>query len=363
MSPNGAVAGPWGQRGSIRIRVRQRGYAAVMGSSESVPARMHAAYVERPGPVESIVYGELPVPAPGRGEVLVRVEATAVNHVDTFVRSGSFSTPVPRPLVLGRDLVGRVVACGAQVEDVTLGERIWSNSLGHAGRQGAAADYAVVPARRRYRLPAGADPTEAVTVFHPGATAYLALHEHGQVHAGQTVYVGGAAGHVGRAATTLAVRAGARVVASAGETDLEDCRQQGADAVIDYRDPAFADRLHAAAPDGIDVFLDTSGHNDLRLATEVLAFGGRVVLIAGLDSHPRLPVGAVYTNDASILGFAISNASVAQLAAAAEQINALIADRTLVPREVAALPLDQAAEAHRRLERGEARGIRLVLTP
>ncbi|GII85653.1 hypothetical protein Ssi03_36430 [Sphaerisporangium siamense] len=104
---------------------------------------MRAAYVERLGPVDAIRYGELPDPVPGPGEVLVRGIATAVNRVDTFVRSGLYPTPVPLPLVLGRDLVGEVVEPGTS--GPAAGSPVWSNSLGHGGRQGAASRLACVP--------------------------------------------------------------------------------------------------------------------------------------------------------------------------------------------------------------------------
>lgn len=324
---------------------------------------MRAAYVRRLGPVDEITYGELPVPTPGPSEVLVKVEATPVNPVDTFVRSGSFPTPVPLPLILGRDVVGTVAACGRGVTEFTAGESVWSNSLGHAGRQGAAAQFAVVPADRLYGLPSRVDRTTAAAVLHPGATAHLALVSHALVQAGDTVYVGGAAGHVGRAATVIAVRAGARVIASASTADLDRCRELGAEVALDYRDPDFAARLRQAVPDDIDVHLDTSGKHDLALAADLLAHRGRIVLMAGQAAHPVLPVGPLYTNDASLLGFAISNATASELADAASAVNALLSEGSLKPGSVQVLPLSAAAEAHLRLENGTARGTRLVLRP
>ncbi|HWM73565.1 MAG TPA: NADPH:quinone reductase [Nocardioides sp.] len=324
---------------------------------------MRAAYIETHGPAESITYGTLPTPVPGPSEVLVEVDAVAVNNVDTFVRSGAYATPVPFPFVIGRDLVGTVAAVGADVVDFAEGDAVWSNSLGHAGRQGAAAEYAAVPVDRLYHLPEDADPVTTVALVHPAATAHLALVVHGRLIAGETALVAGGAGHVGRAATVLARDAGARVVATSSHDDLEECRRLGADVVADYRDPDLGPALHRATPDGVDVHLDTSGHHDLDLALGLLAPRGRVVLMAGLAARPELPVGAVYTRDARILGFAISNASIADLADAAEQVNRLVTAETLQARRVEELPLSEAAEAHRRLETGRAAGVRLVLRP
>ena len=332
-------------------------------AANDLPEHAYAAYIEERGPAETIRYGQIPVPVPGPTDVLVHVEAVAVNPVDTFVRSGAFATALPFPFVIGRDLVGTVAACGPGAARFTVGERVWSNSLGHAGRQGAAAEYVVVPADRLYPLPGGADPVTTVAILQPAATAYLALTVHGRLRAGETVLIAGAAGHVGRAATMLATGAGARVIATARAADLDTCRSLGADVALDYGDPDLSRRLHEAVPTGVDVHLDTSGHQNLDLAVDVLAPRGRIVVMAGLTQRPELPAGAFYTRDAQIVGFAISNATSSELADAAERINQLIADGVLRPRRVEELPLSSAATAHKRLETGQAAGTRLVLRP
>lgn len=324
---------------------------------------MHAAWIDRRGPATGIHFGELPVPAPGPSEVLVRVAAIAVNPVDTFVRSGAYATPMPFPFVIGRDLVGAIAACGPRVVGFAVGDPVWSNSLGHAGRQGASAEYAVVGVERLYPLAAGTDPVTMAAVAHPAATAYLALVIHGRMEAGDTVLVAGAAGNVGRAATTLASRAGARVIATASATDLETCRSLGAQHALDYRDPDLADRLREVAGGVLAVHVDTSGHHDLGLALELLERRGRIIVMAGLAERPELPVGALYTHDAQVLGFAISNAHVNELASAAHRINELRASGALGPRAVQELPLSAAAEAHHLLESGQASQTRLVLRP
>ncbi len=270
------------------------------------PKSMQAAYVERLGPVSEIRIGELPVPAPRAGEVLVQVAAVAVNAVDTFVRSGSYATEVPFPFVLGRDLAGRVAALGADVDGFRVGDRVWTNSLGHAGRQGATAEYAVVQ---------------------------------------------------------IAREAGARVIATASASDLDDVRRLGADVALDYRDPVLGTLLREALPHGADVHLDTSGHHDLDLAVDLLAPRGRIVLMAGLRARPELPVGGLYTRDGSILGFAISSATVAELADAAELINRMLASGTLTPPRIEEAPLTAARDAHARLEAGALHGVKLVLRP
>ncbi|MFY1675602.1 MULTISPECIES: NADPH:quinone reductase [unclassified Streptomyces] len=320
---------------------------------------MRAAFITELGSPSVIRYGELPPPVPGPNDVLVDVEFTAVNHVDTFVRSGAWRTPLPFPFVIGRDLVGSVAAAGPGAPGFRPGDRVWCNSLGHAGRQGAAGEQVVVGVDRLYRLPEGADPVDAVASAHPAVTAHLALFAHGRLKAGETVAVLGAAGNVGGAITTMAVAAGARVIAVAASRDEEYVRSLGAHEFVNYRDDVAA-RIRSRAPGGVDLHVDTSGRNDLETAVDLLAGRGRLILLAGLLTRPVLPVGPLYLMDRSVHGFAISQADTTQLAEAARGVTGLLASGGLRPRATEVLPLRAAAEAHRRIEGGEVRG-KLVL--
>ncbi|MEU9133174.1 NADPH:quinone reductase [Kitasatospora sp. NPDC048540] len=328
----------------------------------SPPATVTAAYIDATGPADVIRVGALPTPVPGDGEVLVRTQAIGVNHVDTFVRSGAYPTPLTFPFVIGRDAVGTVAAVGTGVAGFLAGDAVWCNSLGHGGRQGPSATYTIVAAERLYPLPAGVDPVAAAAVLHTGATAHLGLFREARLRAGETVVVGGAAGGVGSAVVQIAAEAGARVIAVARSEQVPWCRSSGAQEVLDRRAPDLIGRLHKAAPDGIDVYWDTSGHHDLEQVVPLLAPRGRVILMAGLDAHPTLPVGTLYTRDASLRGFALSNATTDELADTAAALNSLLAGGTLRAGQVQALPLSQAPHAHALLENGRATG-RLVLLP
>jgi NADPH:quinone reductase-like Zn-dependent oxidoreductase len=322
---------------------------------------MRAAYIERLGPAENIRYGELPPPLPGPDDVLVDVEVSTVNHVDTFVRSGAWRTPIEFPFVIGRDLVGTVAAVGPATDGFTVGDRVWCNSLGHGGRQGAAAEQAVVPAGRLYHLPHRVAPADAVAVAHSATTAYLALFTHGRTRPGETVVVLGAAGCVGSAAVVMAAEAGAWVIAVASAEDAQRCWDLGAAEVIDYRDPDLVQRIRSCSPYGVDVYIDTSASNDLVAAVDLLAKRGRIVLLAGMNTRSVLPVGPFYLKDCSIHGFAISQSTVDELAEAARCVNRLLANGRLRPRDITTLPLRAAGEAHRRTEAGETGRARIVL--
>ena len=280
---------------------------------------MKAAYITELGSPDVITYGELPRPVPGPTDVLVRVEAVAVDPVDTFVRSGAYRTPTPFPFVLGRDLVGTVADIGPGATGFAVGDRVWSHSMGHGGRQGVTAEYCVVGVDRLYHLPDDVDAARAVAVLHPVATAHLALFRHARLRPGETVLVIGGAGNVGRAATVLAARAGARVLAVARAETAADCLRAGATAVVDHRDPDAAEQLRE---------LDRRRRG--RPPRHVRAPGPRRRPGAGrarrsrradgrADRPPVLPVGAVYPRDVSLVGFAISNASVDDLAGTARR--------------------------------------------
>ena len=122
--------------------------------------------------------------------------------------------------------------------------------------------------------------------------------------------------------------------------------------MLDYRDPRLGERLREAAPGGFGVQVDTSGRMDLELAVDLLAWRGRVVLLAGMDRRASLPVGPLYLRDGRVLGFVISRATTAELAAAAALVNQRLAAGGLQVRVARVLPLERAADAHRLVERG-----------
>jgi NADPH:quinone reductase-like Zn-dependent oxidoreductase len=322
---------------------------------------MRAAYVTELGPPENIRVGELPTPVVSVHDVLVRTQALAVNYVDTLIRSGRYPTRTPFPFVIGRDLVGVVAAVGDAVEGFRVGDAVWCNSLGHGGRQGSFAEYAVVPQDRLYCLPDDADATDTVALLHAAATAYLGLFREARLRHGERVVVSGAGGAVGTTAVQLAAASGAHVLATARAEDAEWCRSAGAEVVLDYREPNLWKEIAAAMPDGIDVFFETSRHYVFEHTLPLLAHGGRFVLITGIGAMVPVPLEQLYLRDASLRGFVISNASVADLADAATAINDGISRGLLRVRIGTRLPMDESAEAHRVMEHG-TRG-RIVVQP
>jgi len=324
---------------------------------------MKAAFIERFGPPDAIRYGELSTPRVGPRDVLVRVEAVAVDSIDTYIRSGTYPVQAPMPFIVGRDLVGTVVVTGPEVTRFHLGDKVWANNQGYEGRQGSFSEYSAVAEDLLYTLPTGADPVETAAVVHSALTAVLGLQFKARVRQGEAVFINGGAGNVGTAALGIAKALGARIAVTAGRQDkAEWCRTLGADLVIDYKTQNVADALREFAPQGVNVYFDTTRQFDAKVALQSLAQRGRILVIAGMARDTLLPVGQFYLRNATLFGFTVTDATVKELAAYAMEINQWLARGVVQARIAYRLPLSNAAEAHRLLEAGGIFG-KIVLTP
>jgi NADPH:quinone reductase len=306
-----------------------------------------AAFIERTGPSEVITWGDLPDPVPGPREALVRVRACAVNPIDTYVRAGSVSMPLPLPFVVGCDLTGEVVAVGPDVDRLRPGARVWGSNQGLLGRQGTFAELAAVDEKWLYPLPDAVSDRDAAAAALVSITAHLGLVREARVQPGETVFVNGGSGGVGSAVVQIAKILGARVIATAGSAAKQAAvRGFGADVVIDYRAADLAEQLRFAAPDGVHVWWETQREPDFDRAVAMLAERGRMVIMAGRDARPAFPVGPFYVKGCTLLGFVMFKATPQEQAAAAADINRWLAGgRLRVPID-RVLPLARAAEAH-----------------
>jgi NADPH2:quinone reductase len=324
---------------------------------------MKAAYIEAPGPPESIRFGDLPTPTPGPGQILVRVAAVCVDPIDVYIRSGAFKIPLPSPFIIGRDLVGRVESVGGGVTKFAPGDRVWCNNQGYDGRQGTFAEYAAVEERLLYPLPAGVDERQAVAFVHSAFTACLGL-ERARPRAGETLFVNGGAGNVGSALIQMARGRGLRVAATAGNPEgLDWCRSIGVESAANYKQDDVDAILKKFAPAGVDIYWDTSGQPDFDSAINRLATGGRVIVMAGLKARPPFPVGPFYVKGCSMHGFAITHATDKELSSSAEAIVGWMAQGKLKVRIDRVLPLSEAQAAHRLVEERAPIAGKIVLTP
>lgn len=325
--------------------------------------KLKAAYVDRPGPIEAIRYGDLPLPVLQAQDVLVRVSAVTVNHVDTFIRSGAFETGIPLPFIIGRDMVGIVESVGPQVTQFKVGDSVWSNCLGIEGYQGTFAEYVAAPADRLFSLPPNVNPQEAVAVLHSALTAATGLFTKAQLAAGDNLFIHGGSGSIGLAVLQIAKAHGARVGVTAGDEEkAQRCRDFGADLVVNYHREDLGQALQLWAPQGIDIFWEATSALDLEQILPNMAQNGRLVVIAGKDRQCKFPLWPFYTRNCSIHGFTVTGTGVSDYARYARQINAWLANHTLKAKIQTVMPLSEAARAHEMQEQGGLSG-KIVLVP
>jgi NADPH2:quinone reductase len=239
---------------------------------------MRAIQIDRYGGPEVIVRRDLPTPAPGPGELLVRMAHAGVNFMDVHTRMGKYAAsltyPMTLPVTLGMEGAGRVAACGPGVEGFRAGDR-----AAFCLAWGSYAHYAVVPQARAAIVP-DALPLDlaAAALFH-GLTAHYLAHTVGRLGPGRSCLVHAASGGIGRLLTQMASGLGARVFATAGTPQKRAiARARGAEAVLAYGDGAFADEVRAATGgEGVDVVFDPLGKATLRDSFRAARRGGLVV--------------------------------------------------------------------------------------
>ncbi len=330
---------------------------------------MKAAYILAPGPPEAIVFGELPTPEPGEREVLVKVDAVAVNPIDTYVRAGTIASELPRPFVVGCDLAGTVVAVGSGVSGLMPADRVWGSNQGLAGRQGTFSEYAVVAESWLYPVPDKISARNAAAMALVGITAHIGLFREAWLQAGESVFVHGGSGGVGSCVVQMAKAVGARVLATAGSDEKRGlCHQLGADRVVNYKTEDVDNALREFAPDGLDLWWETLREPDIERIVSHMGLGGRIILMAGRDARSTLPIGPFYTRDCSIHGFAMFNAPPEQQRAAADDINRWMSEEKLRPVIGRVMPMSQTAAAHRLQEDNTLHGAgtlagKIVLEP
>jgi NADPH2:quinone reductase len=309
---------------------------------------MKAAFIRQTGPPENITYGDLPTPAPGAAQVLVRVKAVSVNPVDTYVRGGLIPWTLPMPFIVGCDLAGVVEAVGSAAKRFKPGDRVWGSNQGLLGRQGIFAEFAAVDEDWLYPIPAGVSDEDAAALALVGITAQLGLVRDARLRSGEILFVNGGAGGVGSVVVQMARALGARVVATAGsEEKAALCRQLGAELAINYKTRDLAAEVKQFAPKGVDVWWETTREPDFERAVPLLAPRGRLILMAGREARPPFPVGPFYTRDCRMYGFAMFNAPAEEQRAAAEDLNRWLAAGQVRPRVDRVLPLAETAAAHR----------------
>ena len=242
---------------------------------------MKAIRIHRFDGIDALALEDVPLPVPGRNEVLVRVAAAGVGPWDAWIREGKSRIPQPLPLVLGSDLSGQVAQVGAGVTGLRPGDEVFG--VTNSRFTGACAEFALAEAGMIARKPERLSHLEAASVPVVAVTAWKMVFDHGQVDGAKRVLVHGAAGNVGAYLVQLARTAGAaRVIATAGTADLEYVRSLKADQVIDARPSRFEEEVK-----DVDVVLDTVGGEVLDRSFGVVKRGGVVVSSAAPPDPER----------------------------------------------------------------------------
>ena len=313
------------------------------------------------GGPDALRFEDVPEPAPGPGEILVRLAACGVNFIDTYQRSGAYN--VPLPYIAGQEGAGEVVALGEGAEGVAIGD--------HVAYTGVGASYAecvAVPAARAVRLPDGVDDATAAAVILQGMTAHYLAVSTFPLQPGHACLVHAAAGGVGLLLTQIAKRRGARVIGTAGtEAKAQLARDAGADEVILYREQDFAAEV-ARLTDGagLQVVYDSVGKDTFEKSLDCLAPRGYLALygqssgrVPPVDPQTLNAKGSLFLTRPTLGSYALTRE---ELEWRAGDIFGWVADGSLNVHIGGTFPLAEAAEAHRRLEGRETTG-KLLLTP
>jgi NADPH2:quinone reductase len=324
---------------------------------------MKAIRVHEFGPPEVMKLEEVPDLKPGAGQVVVRINAAGVNPVETYVRSGIYPKP-PTPYTPGADGAGVVEAVGEGVNRVKVGDRVYTaGSL-----TGTYAEQTLCKESQVHLLPERASFAQGAAIFVPYGTAYRALFQRAYAQPGEVVFVHGASGGVGIASVQLARAAGMTVIGSAStEEGRKLVTEQGAHHAVDHRAPGYLEQvLQFTNGHGVDVIVEMLANVNLGNDLNVLAQGGRVVLIGNRGSNNQGTVEinprAAMQRDAAILGMTLVNVSPHDMDKIHASLTAGLENGSLRPVIGQQFPLAQAAQAHYAVIESTAYG-KIVLIP
>ena len=328
-----------------------------------LPKTMIFIRTERFGPPEVLLPAEMDVPAPGKGEVLIKVAAAGVNRPDVIQRTGHYPPPPGASDVLGLEVAGVVVGMGEGVTEPALGEQVCALVI-----SGGYAEYCVAPAALCLPVPAPLSLIEAAGLPETCFTVWTNVFERGRLQAGESFLVHGGTSGIGTTAIPLARALGARVFATAGSAEkCQVCRDLGAEIAINHRSEDFVAVVKAATGRrGVDVILDMVGGDYIQRNISALAPDGRLVQIAFLKgSKAELDLMPVMLKRLTVTGSTLRARPVAEKASIAAALKAkvwpLLEAGQLKPVIHTTLPLAQAAEAHRLMESNRHIG-KIILT-
>jgi NADPH2:quinone reductase len=320
---------------------------------------MRAMVIHSFGGPDVLQLEERPEPVLRDTDVLVEVHAASVNPVDTKVRQTT-SVPRPLPLILGYDVSGVVVRCGARATQWKPGDEIIAAP--NLFRDGSNAEYVALDARSAARKPTGLDHVAAAALPLVSQTAWEALHLRARIQTGQTVLIHAGAGGVGHIAVQLARLHGCRVITTASRAEsIAFCRDTlKADEVIDYKRVDFVERVkELTGGKGVPVVLDTVGGEVFSKSLDCVAVNGQVVTILGSNTGDRSR-GLLYRNISVHYEFmGVPTAHEIEPERPGQILTGianLVQAGLLRPHVSVRVPLEKLADGHRQVETGRTIG-------
>ena len=307
---------------------------------------MKAVQIEQFGGPEVLQVKEVPDPVPGPQDVLVKVAATTVNRLDLFNRDGS--RPVKLPFTPGLEAAGTVLADNAGFHK---GERVVTTLAQAARGGGGYASVIAAPASNLVRIPDGVSFEEAAAAGLTSSTAWAALFDLGHLQAGERVLIWAGSSGVGSIAIQLAKYAGCTVFTTAGsEAKAAELRKLGADLVVNHKTQDVAQVVREAG--GANLVIELVG-TTLQISIDACANDGTVVLIGNLGGQlATVDTQSWRLKQVKVLGGGVRHTSVEN----ERRVLELIAQKAIHPVIARVMPVEQAAEAHRVLAKGEIMG-------
>ena len=314
---------------------------------------MKAIVLDGFGGAEVLRAEEIDAPEPGPDDVLIRAQATSVNRPDIVQREGRYPPPPGESGILGLECAGTIESLGNNVENFSVGDRVFA-LLGGGGY----AELARAHAGHVMPIPDKLSFTEAACIAETYITAWMNLFGNAGLADGETVLLHGGGGGVNTAAIQLVktLCPASSVIVTASATKHERVRALGADHVIDYRASDFAtETSNLTAGGGADVILDHIGQAYLEKNLRALATGGRLVIIGIMSGgDAQLNLGRLLVRRQRIIGSVLRPRSQKEkskiIAEFSEAVMPLFADGRIRPVVDRVLPLEAAAEAHRLME-------------
>lgn len=320
---------------------------------------MKAIQISKTGGVEVLEYVEIPAPVAGAGQVLVRVEASGVNFIDTYLREGRY--PAALPFVPGQEAAGIVAAVGEGVTGFREGDRVaWT------GTRGTYAEFACAPASDLLPIPDGVSFEQAAAALTQGLTAHYLAYDTYAIQRGDTVLVHAGAGGVGLLLTQMARQLGATVIATVStEEKAVLSREAGAEHVILYTQQDFREEVKKIASAGLPVVYDSVGKTTFEDSLKCLRPRGLLALygassgaVPPFDLIRLAGLGSLYVTRPTLKDYMQTRE---ELERRAKDVLGWVLSGTLKLRIEHRYPLEQAAQAQRDLEGRKTTG-KVLLT-